>query len=122
MIAVDARTALANLNRGNLGARNSERMGSDVARLLLRFQDLVRGQSRGDQQTPSIDVLDRHGSAQIRSIAAMLVDRQVMHGLAEECLLIDHHFRLAVNMEAQHSLLNQVFSILARSALALQKG
>jgi hypothetical protein len=43
-----------------------------------------------------------------------------VNGFSQECLFVDHRFFLAVNMQAQHCLLDEIFGVLQRSSLSPQ--
>src|SRR4030081_1416431 len=51
----------------------------------------------------------------------MLVDGQVVHGMAQEGFLIHDRYCLAVEMKAQHSLLDQILGVFPRATLASQE-
>src|ERR1700691_3145129 len=69
---------------------------------LLRLQALLGSRCLRDQGRARVEILERHFSAQIQTVAPMLVDGQVMYGMAQESLLIGHQRFLTVHVQAQH--------------------
>src|ERR1700678_2978371 len=90
----------------------------DAIQALLGFDRVFGSGFLGYQRSLLIDIFDGHLFAQVRAVAPMLIDGQVIRGVPQERFLVHDRRVAAVHMKAQHGLLYQILGVLPRPALA----